>query len=197
MIALEDISFTDLLAPSIANDPTIKALCATLDDQFRQVTLAIPVVLLLPRLDEITDENLIDVLAHQMHVDFYEPVSTIEEKRTMIRKSIEWHIYKGTAWAVKDIVRTIFSDCTVSMWYEYNPRPAPRNRRYRFRLATALPPTGPDTIARLTRAVYATKNLRSWLDAIDQLLDVTGTFYVGTWHYQQTYFDVPRHVASN
>ncbi|MBV8222815.1 MAG: phage tail protein I, partial [Candidatus Eremiobacteraeota bacterium] len=88
MIELGRVSFSDLLAPSIAEDPTIKAMAAALDEEFREVTEAIPVVLMLPRLDEIEDPALIDLLAWQMHVDAYDPREPIELRRKLIKESV-------------------------------------------------------------------------------------------------------------
>ena len=97
---LTDITFADLLPESIKNDPTISAAARALDGEIRAVNADLEKPLLYGRLDELP-EPIVDHLAWQLHVDFWEPDLPIERKRDLVRQSIAWHKYKGTVWAVR------------------------------------------------------------------------------------------------
>jgi hypothetical protein len=93
----QDLFPTSLLetAPSsIAADPQVIAACKALDREFLAVNEAIEQVVILPVIDSIGDERLLDILAHQLHVDFYQDVLTggppsLQKKRELIKRSLE------------------------------------------------------------------------------------------------------------
>ena len=116
--------------------------------------------LLLPRLDELSEE-VIDLLAWQWHVDFYEPSADIATKRQLVRESIAWHRIKGTKAAVEKMARTVFKGGVVTEWFEYGGEPY----HFRIDLLTAPNITQDDT-ARLLAVVNAAKNVRSVLDEL-------------------------------
>lgn len=196
-----DLFQTSLLetAPSsISSDPQVVAMCKALDAEFLAVSKAIREVITIADVDSISDERLLDILAHQLHVDFWQDVLTggpltTEKKKQLIKNSLDWHSRLGTPSVVEDVVRTFFSDATISEWYEYNPAPAPRARRYRFRVATEQGITDPAVYARLVEAINSVKNARSWLESIDQMVTVKGSVYVGVFQYLTIHFTVPAH----
>jgi phage tail P2-like protein len=105
---------------------------------------------------------LLDVLSWEMHVDHWQNIEgaplTTEKKRELINESIDWHQHKGTRYAVDQMLRTIFQQGRVMEWYEYAGRP------YYFRIMVEEDITDADQLGRVLDAVYAVKNVRSWLD---------------------------------
>jgi phage tail P2-like protein len=97
---LSQTSFSDLLPKSIKDDPTVQAAASSLDTELQAVNSRLELPILLPRLNELPEE-VVDLLAWQFHVDFWEPDLPIESKRDLVRQSIAWHKYKGTVWAVR------------------------------------------------------------------------------------------------
>jgi phage tail P2-like protein len=116
-------------------------------------------------LSRIVNETLIDLLAWQFHVDFYEPGLPVKIKRELVLKSLDWHYRKGTPSVVEEIVSTVFSRAKIEEWYEYGGRP------YRFRIATEEQKPDSDAVRKLIRAVNSVKNTRSFLDNFTHLLD--------------------------
>lgn len=114
---LSDISFFELLPGSIKKDPGISAAAASLDFEIQAVNSALEVPGLLSRLDELPEEAL-GLLAWQFHVDFWDDNSTPEIKRGLIKDSIAWHKYKGTPWAVRQLLdKAGFSDAElIEFW---------------------------------------------------------------------------------
>ena len=80
---IQTISLLDILPDSILADEKIKAIAVALDTELQKVTAETQQVLHLPRLD-VLPEKVIDLLAWQFHVDFYEPIGMdIKTKRKL------------------------------------------------------------------------------------------------------------------
>lgn len=152
------VNLIDLVPPNLQSDPQIQAAASALDVELRSVSEAIPEALLLSRIDELP-ESVLDLLAWQFHVDFYEPVGfSIEKKRALIKQSIAWHRHKGTPWAVEQVLSAAFAQSEVREWFEYGGEP------YRFKVRTTDSLPDDEAYQRLIRAIESVKNTRSWLD---------------------------------
>lgn len=157
---LQSVSLLDILPPNLLADKQIHAAARALDDELQKITAATKEVLLLPRLDELSEE-VIDLLAWQWHVDFYEPSMSIETKRQLVRESIAWHRIKGTKAAVEKMAQTVFKGGVVTEWFEYGGEP------YHFRIDVLNAPNmTEENRGRLLAVVNASKNTRSWLDEL-------------------------------
>ena len=157
---LQSVSLIDILPPNLLADKQIYAAARALDDELQKITAATRNALLLPRLDELSEE-VIDLLAWQWHVDFYEPSMSIETKRQLVRESIAWHRIKGTKAAVEKMAQTVFKGGVVTEWFEYGGEP------YHFRIDVLNAPNmTEESRDRLLAVVEASKNTRSWLDEL-------------------------------
>jgi len=159
--SLHELSLADILPGNLLQDPQLYAAAMALDGEFQAVTADIEQCLLLPRLD-VLPEDVLDLLAWQWHVDFYEPIGmSIETKRNMIRRSVAWHRIKGTPAAVEMVLDAVFDESRVVEWFEYG------GRAYHFNVQTTWPEITRTEIARLRRAIFCAKNVRSWLDVME------------------------------
>ena len=157
---LQSVSLLDILPPNLLADKQIYVAARALDDELQKITAATRNALLLPRLDELS-EDVIDLLAWQWHVDFYEPSMSIETKRQLVRESIAWHRIKGTKAAVEKMAQTVFKGGVVTEWFEYGGEP------YHFRIDVLNAPNmTEESRDRLLAVVKASKNTRSWLDEL-------------------------------
>ena len=157
---LQSVSLIDILPPNLLADKQIYAAARALDDELQKITAVTRNALLLPRLDELSEE-VIDLLAWQWHVDFYEPSMSIETKRQLVRESIAWHRIKGTKAAVEKMAQTVFKGGVVTEWFEYGGEP------YHFRIDVLNAPNmTEENRGRLLAVVNASKNTRSWLDEL-------------------------------
>ena len=96
---LELISLHDVIPHSISGDKNVQAILRAADPQLNEVSQSVREAFILSRLNELP-ENVIDLLAWQWHVDFYEPELPIATKRELVRESISWHRKKGTKAAI-------------------------------------------------------------------------------------------------
>ncbi|MCM0759618.1 phage tail protein I [Sporomusa sphaeroides DSM 2875] len=173
MVNISAIRLIDLVPPSIKDDPEVQAAAAALEGELQAVTAAIPTVLLISRIDELA-EDVIDLLAWQWHVDFYEPGISLAQKRTLVKTSIAQHRRKGTPWAVEQVVKAILNEGIVQEWFEYGGEP------YYFRVIK-IDGQMPDAAiyTRLKKAIDTVKNTRSWLEGVALYRETAGTVYVG------------------
>jgi phage tail P2-like protein len=82
-------------------------------------------VVMIPSIMGITDETLVDILAWQFHVDFYDKAKDIEFRKQLVQLSIQWHMTKGTVQLVQDVLNLYFPGvATLQEWFQYkNPFP--------------------------------------------------------------------------
>lgn len=165
-------SVLDIMPESIRNDPQVRAAAKALDVELNKCAADIRENLLISRIDELP-EIVLDLLAWQWHVDFYEPIGLdIETKRALIKKSIAWHRIKGTIGAVEEVLAAAFGKTSVQPWYDYG------GDSYFFRLLLDEYPER-ENIENVLKATKSTKNVRSWLDSINYEITREANLYMG------------------
>lgn len=172
MYTLDDYKIRDNL-PSSIDRQNIRDLAEVLDVKLQEINAMSEIVLLYPRIDELP-ENLIDALAEQFHVDFYDNDMTLQQKRAVVKNSIAWHRRKGTPSVVEEMVQTVFESAKVEEWFEYGGKP------YFFRVTLITAPlTDKAVLDRLVDAINKTKNVRSWLEYVSFSRPMEAAVYVG------------------
>ena len=157
---LQSTSLLDILPENLLADAQIYAAARALDDELRKVTAATRDALILPRIDELSEE-VIELLAWQWSVDFYDELKSLAEKRNAVKQSIAMHRIKGTRRAVELALHMVYTSGEVSEWFEYGGRP------YYFRVCFIEPENiRTEDVDRVIRIINAVKNTRSWLDGI-------------------------------
>lgn len=156
---LEQVRFVDILPPNLRADETVFAAASALDQELNELTTKIPLVNLMYTIDQ-QDEAVVDELAWEFHVDFYDQSLQLEKKRALVKNSPLWHRIKGTPAAVEEVVTAAFDDSKVLEWFEYDGTP------YRFKVVTKDSMPDGETLETLHRAIHSVKNTRSRLDSI-------------------------------
>lgn len=194
------ISLKELLPSSITHDPDVLAAAEAIDGELRKATASIPNVSIIPRMREIANSAIIDLLAWQFHVDFYDPSFSLGKRRDLVCKALDWHTRKGSPSAVEEVVTTVFSDAEVTEWWDFeDAESAGYGERgygegsyggidhvsdpYYFRVTTNDPIEDESTIATLIEAIWSVKNTRSWLEGIFALKKFEATSYIGVRQY--------------
>lgn len=113
-------------------------------------------LLLYPAVDKM-DMPLLDLLAYDFKVDWWNPDYTMEEKRRVLRDSWYVHRHMGTRAAVETALRAVYRDATILEWFEYGGRPG------YFRLWTDV--TNEDFIPALRREILRRMNYYKRLGA--------------------------------
>lgn len=148
-----------LLPYSLLQDPVLVAIAEAVEIQLNQAYQEAEDIYNLVDIDKMP-EALLDLLAFEKHVDFYEVELPIKQKRELVKTSIKWHRKKGTRGAVEDVVSIIYKNAQVFEWFEYG------GEEYRFKIEVDEPFIANEDMNRLKRMVEATKNKRSWLEYV-------------------------------
>ena len=162
---LEKISLQDIIPRSISGDKNVHAILKAVNPQLQGVSQNIREAFIVSRLNELP-EDVIDLLAWQWHVDFYEPELPIETKRELVRESISWHRKKGTKAAIISALEKLNFVPTIKEWYESELQTAPHTfsvRGYYQDDQIDVDFLGEHTHEILTRIIENTKPARSRL----------------------------------
>lgn len=148
-----------LLPYSLTHDPVVVAMYEAAIIQLQEVYEEADALVDLVNVDKLP-EPILDLIAYEKHVDFYDNELTLNQKRELIKSSISWHRKKGTRWAVENVVSKVYPKAEVFEWFEYD------GNKYRFKVQLNLDAflSRDFDIRRLKKLIDETKNKRSWLD---------------------------------
>lgn len=113
-------------------------------------------------IDELPEE-LLDILAYDFKVDWWDGEYTLEEKRRTLKESWFVHRTLGTKAAVERALSAIYPGAEVREWFEYDGEP------YHFKLSidTTNDKVNDEKRRRVLERVEYYKNLRSHMDGIE------------------------------
>ena len=114
--------FTKYLPHALTHDPKMIALAKAAADELLKVSGAVENVLIYSRIDELPEE-LVDVLAYDFHVDWYDFSYPLEAKRELLKSSVSVHKKMGTKYAVEKALSALFPESEVEEWFEYGGEP--------------------------------------------------------------------------
>lgn len=172
---LNSENFMLSLPAVLADDKKLNALARSISGTLESRVKEIEKVNIYARIDELP-EDLLDILAQDFKVDWWDYSLTLSEKRETLKRSWYVHKHMATPSAVTTALSAFYSETECEEWFEYGGEP------YHFRLAMTLPAeeiqsTKHEKVVSLLRFY---KNLRSVLDRIlyivktdiDHVLDV-------------------------
>ena len=172
-IDYQKLHLLKILPKNISADNNIQELSSVLDDELQKICKIVDNLNLIDKID-VLPEEIVNLLAWQWHVDYYDNTLPLQNKRRLVKESIRVHKTKGTAWAVENVVKSALGDSCVEEWYEYGGEP------YHFKLTNITADiAGPKTLEQLMRAIDSAKNVRSTLDEIIFKRENTGIQYIG------------------
>ena len=113
-----------------------------------------------PMIDQLP-ERLLDILAYDFKVDWWDPNYTLEEKRRTLKESWRVHKMLGTRAAVEMAIRAVYPNTEVLEWFEYEG-----GKPYHFKLNIDLSDIQCDETRpwRVLERVNFYKSLRSHLE---------------------------------
>ena len=180
----------DIMPPNLLADKKIYNVCLALDSTLKSISDECNIPSLIHNIDRL-DSEFIDLLAYQFHVDFYDEALSLDIRRELVKKSIDYHMRKGTPYAMDGVVGLVFPDGVVEENWEYG------GESYHFRVNNiTVGMAGPKTLEQLMRAIDSVKNVRSTLDEIIFKRENTGIQYIGGVLSQHTKVRVnPKYIS--
>ena len=150
-----------IVPPALTHDPAMMARAAADAEALAARLAEIDRVRIISNIDAL-DETVLDILARDFKVDWYDPDCTLEQKRRLLKSSWQVHKVMGTKAAVEAAASAVYPYARVQEWFEYGGKP------YWFRMDVDLPEEEwtQERHVRLMRQVQFYKSLRSHLELI-------------------------------
>lgn len=168
--------FAQTLPEVIRNDTSLYALGQVIAGELRTLSQELELATIYTRIDELP-ETVLDILAYDFKVDWWDYAYSLEEKRQTLKDSWNVHRHLGTKYAVQTAISAIYPDTEVQEWFTYGGEP------YSFKLL--IDAMYQDVDAEKHQQVLARvdyyKNLRSHLEGVEYTAQPDGfaTAYAG------------------
>lgn len=147
------------LPPVLAGDErfqTLGKLAARISDIDRS-----PVLVYL--VDQV-NASALPHLAEQLHLlgEGWQFARDDDERRKLLKRAVELHRYKGTPWAIQQVLETLALSGQICEWFQYGGQP------YHFKINVDLSTRGIDeaTFDALVALITEYKNVRSHLELL-------------------------------
>lgn len=188
----QTVDLLRIFPPALKYDTKMTAAAQAIGKELQRTGGEIRNNIIYARIDEL-DEAALDVLAHDLHVDWYDFNYPIEVKRATIRDSVKIHRRLGTKYAVETALGAVFPGTKVEEWFQYGGEP------YFFRVIIDATESG--VTAEKQRAVlekvYFYKNVRSHLEKIGFQMETSGAVTIGAYHTAGTSIEVFPYVPQD
>ena len=127
------------------------------------------------RIDKL-QESLLDVLAEDLGIHWYDYDFKLETKRRVVQSSFDVHKHFGTKGAMVKAICAIWPTSSVEEWFEYSGNP------YHFRVLVEANQEGGEPIRfnDIEKTVQLYKNARSWLQDDSVILKITCNVVIQT-----------------
>lgn len=172
MRRIHSIDLKAILPTSISQDDQVITATDAISANLNEIALRVESDLIYSRVDD-AQNNILDALAWQLHMDIYDSGLSRNVKIALVKGSIKYHRYKGTAYALGEAIKAVSAKSEVEEWFAYNGKP------YHFKVKTATPFIDANHVKRLFNAIQDAKNVRSWLDEVDYICTKPIPLYAG------------------
>jgi len=170
--------------PSISYDAQVQCAAAAFDFQFYSVIDDTGAVAFIPNIMGLTDSKLVDILAWQFHVDYYDETLDLELRKKLVQLSIQWHKTKGTVALIEEVLNTFWpGGAWLEEWYQYKD-PFPPNYpttgwhdRYKFRVIINEDVIDEEAEILALKLIDLYKPISRWREAVIRPKPTSGTLY--------------------
>lgn len=160
-------NFLAALPMALRQDASITALAEAAAELLSRHVEEVDQLRLYPDIDRM-DEKLLDILAVDFKLDWWDPDFSVEEKRRLLKGCWKVHKLQGTKAGLELAVSAIYPNASVQEWFEYDGDP----HHFRIQLDEATRAITDDSMKRFERAMAVMKRLSSHLDEVQA--DCTG-----------------------
>ena len=133
------------------------------------------------------DEGVLDILAKDFNVSWYDYNFKLETKRRVIAAAFSVHRHLGTTGAMITAVSAIWPNSSVEEWFQYGGNP------HFFKVAVQANDENGEPIefSKIDKTVQLYKNERSWLEGGSVILLITCNIVIETSQGGHKYHSVP------
>ena len=164
-----EVDFLRSLPDVLKSDESINALASVIAEELNKLASDTNEAIIYARIDELSEEVL-DILAYDFKVDWWDYSFSLEEKRRILKNSWNVHRRKGTKAAVERAISAIYTGTKVKEWFEYEGDP------FHFKLLIDATYEGTDPVKhqKALDGVNYYKNQRSHLDGVEYIVIPSG-----------------------
>lgn len=175
---MSDIDVTALVSTfphALSGDEKQQALAHATAREIIRLVENLDLLTIYNRIDTL-DEELLDILAYDFKIDWWNRTGTIEEKRQLLKDHWKIHKILGTPEALKLAFATIFENAELKSWNEYGGNP------YHFKLFVDAGSSTPDydKLINLVERLKYYSNVRSKFDGATFRTEKNAKIYCGS-----------------
>lgn len=111
-----------IVPPALTNDPAMMARAAADAEAMAARLAEIDRVCIISNIDGL-DEAVLDILAYDFKVDWYDYEYPIATKRALIKGNILAHKRQGTAFATRSVLNSLYPASELEEWFSYDGTP--------------------------------------------------------------------------
>lgn len=159
MIDIKNINFLEMLPNSLKNDSDMFAFATAVNEQLVKTIQAAEKANIYYYIDN-QEDKILDALSEDLKIDWYNTACDTDTKRQIVKNAVKVHKYKGTPYAVKTAINSVWAGSTIEEWQEYGGKPY----YFRLNLATSKNDITAESLKQVKREINCYKNVRSTLD---------------------------------
>ncbi len=181
-----------VLPEVLRQDEHMQALAQSIAGVLAARPAEIERLLLYPRIDQMPEE-LLDRLAYDFKVDWWDADYTLAQKRQTFKDNWQVHRQLGTKAAIERAISAIYPATKVLEWFEYGGEP------YHFKLEIDLTFSRFDKEQqrRVLKRVDYYKNLRSHLDEVYYFAQAAPVVFQTIEHFQPIILRLPFRIINS
>lgn len=122
MTDLWETGLIEGLPPAVASEPWVRIIDMVYRARQEKERREAERIAVYTRIDS-QPEEILDVLAVQFKVDWYDATYPLEAKRRIIKTALEVRRYYGTDWATLKAISAIYPRSEIEQWYDYEGTP--------------------------------------------------------------------------
>ncbi len=163
--SLQDARITDALPRIVGGQDWVKAFAGSLGAVQEKILDFADSSQIYTALDSVP-ESILDALAVNWKIDWYDTGYTLEQKRRTVQNAIMIRRQMGTVKSVRLLLDSVYPGSALEEWFQYGGEPG------YFRIVSADQAIGYYGAVGLLHALDYVKRLSAWLEVI--ILEITG-----------------------
>ena len=150
---------------SLSRDEDKYNIADSISDNLATTALETEKAMIYPLIDNLP-EGVLDILAYDFKVEWYDYSAPLKNKRKVIKECILVHKYKGTKYAVEMALKSLYPVAKVSEWFEYGGMP------YHFKVVIWDDANDKDKCKLVIQKINYYKNVRSILEETTYIVGI-------------------------
>ena len=173
MTKIQDIQLKEILPSNLSSDE-LDALSYAINKATADVCAAADGIRVIALIDEAPEE-IVDYLAVEFNSPYYDQSLDLNVKRSVVKNTLARYAKVGTPGIIKDYLASLGEDVEILEWQDYGGDP------YHFSIYVTMPNDSevtPELIAETKDKISKLKNLRSIMDELQLIKQITDTLTI-------------------